>query len=77
VSLPIILPKRGLLKDKAPQYCCVIAGLNDPDDTAPGGRFKHDNRENLEQMRQSNRQAWSTIEHSLGDRDPELRESCG
>jgi len=28
-------------------------------------------------MRQSNRQAWSTIEHSLGDRDPELRESYG
>src|SRR6516162_5687042 len=28
-------------------------------------------------MLQTNRQAWSTIEHSLGDHDPELRESYG
>jgi len=55
----------------------VIGGLPQPDHTAVGGRFKRDNRETLEKMRQSNRQAWSTIEHSLGDRDPELRESYG
>jgi len=53
----------------------VIAGLPQPDHTAVGGRFKRDNRETLEQMRQSNRQAWSTIEHRLGDRDRELREA--
>jgi hypothetical protein len=55
----------------------VIAGLAHPDDTAVGGRLKRDNRETLEQMRQANRQAWSTIEHRLAVRDRELRESNG
>ena len=52
----------------------VIADLNDPDDTAINGRFESGNREVLEQMRQAERDAWSTIEHRLGDRDRELRE---
>ena len=52
----------------------VIADLNDPDNTAINGRFESGNREVLEQMRQAERDAWSTIEHRLGDRDRELRE---
>jgi len=52
----------------------VIASLTDPADTAMSERFKRDNREVLEQMRQAKRDAWSTIEHRLGDRDRELRE---
>ena len=52
----------------------VVAGLNDHDDTAINGRFKGENREVLEQMRQAERDAWSTIEHRLSDRDRELRE---
>jgi hypothetical protein len=55
----------------------VIAELTDPDDTSVGGRFKRDNRDTLEQMRQAHRNAWSTIEHRLGDCDRELRESNG
>ena len=52
----------------------VIAGLNDRDDTAINGRFKGENGEVLEQKRQAERDAWSTVEHRLGDRDRELRE---
>jgi hypothetical protein len=44
----------------------VIAGLNDPADTAIGGRFKAVNRDALEAMRQADRDAWATIEHRLG-----------
>jgi len=51
----------------------VIAGPVDPDDTAPNGRFKRDNREALEQMRQADRDAWASVEHRLGDRDGQLR----
>jgi hypothetical protein len=36
---------------------------NDRDDTAINGRFKGENREVLEQMRQAERDAWSTVEH--------------
>ena len=50
----------------------VIASLTDPADTAMSERFKRDNREVLEQMRQAKRDAWSTIEHRLADRDREL-----
>jgi hypothetical protein len=53
-----------------------IAGLSDPDDTSVGGRFKRDNRDTLEQMRQAHHNAWSTIDR-LGDRNRELRESNG
>ena len=52
----------------------VTADLNDRDDTAINDRFKGENREVLEQMRQTKRDAWSAIEHRLGDRDRELRE---
>jgi hypothetical protein len=52
----------------------VIAGLNDRDDTAINGRFKGENGDVREQMRQAERDAWSTVEHRLGDRDRELRE---
>ena len=52
----------------------VIAGLNDRDDTAINGRFKGENGEVLEQVRQAERDAWSTVEHRLGDRDRELRD---
>jgi hypothetical protein len=47
----------------------VTAGLAHPDNTAVGSRFKRDNRDTLEQMWQASRQAWSTIEHRLADRD--------
>jgi hypothetical protein len=47
-------------------------GLNDPADPYTNGRFKRENREVLEQMRQADRDARLTIEHRLGDR--ELRE---
>ena len=46
---------------------CVTADLNDRDDTAINDRFKGENREVLEQMRQSNRQAWSTIEYAAAN----------
>ena len=49
--------------------------LTGPADTAINGRFERDNREALEQLRQSNRDAWSASEHRVGDRDRELRES--
>ena len=52
----------------------VTADLNDRDDTAINDRFKGENREVLEQMRQAERDAWSTVEHRLGDRDRELRD---
>jgi hypothetical protein len=52
----------------------VIAGLNDRDDTAINDRFKGENGEVLEQMRQAERDAWSTVEHRLGDHDRDLRE---
>ena len=52
----------------------VIAGLNDRDDTAINGRFKGENGDVRGQMRQAERDAWSTVEHRLGDRDRELRE---
>jgi hypothetical protein len=61
-------------KEVTADMLCVIADLNDPDDTAINGRFESGNREVLEQMRQAERDAWSTIEHRLGDRDRELRE---
>jgi hypothetical protein len=48
--------------------------LTDPVDTATSGRFKRENREVVEQMRQADCQAWSTIEHRLGDRERQLRE---
>jgi hypothetical protein len=54
----------------------VIAALADPDDTA-NDRFKRDNRDTLERMRQADRGAGSAIEHRLGDRDRELLESNG
>jgi hypothetical protein len=50
----------------------VIANLTDPADTAMSERFKRDNREMLEQMRQAKRDAWSTIEHRLGDSRPRI-----
>jgi hypothetical protein len=52
----------------------VIAGLTEPADTAGNGRFKRDNREVLDRMREADRDAWSTVERRLGDRDRELRE---
>jgi hypothetical protein len=50
----------------------VIAGLNDPDHTATNGPF---NRDVLEQIREADRDAWSTIVHRFGDRDGELRKN--
>jgi hypothetical protein len=41
---------------------------------APSSLNCRRNREVLEQMRQAERDAWSTDEHRLGDRDRELRE---
>jgi hypothetical protein len=55
----------------------AIANLSDPADTAMSGRSKRDNRDTLEQMRQADRDAWSTIEHRLADRDRQLRELDG
>jgi ppGpp synthetase/RelA/SpoT-type nucleotidyltranferase len=40
--------------------------------TPPSMALQGENREVLEQMRQAKHDAWSTIEHRLGDR--ELRE---
>jgi hypothetical protein len=37
-------------------------------------RLKRENREVLEAMQQRDRDAWSSVEHRLGDRDRELRE---
>jgi hypothetical protein len=45
------------------------AGLTDPADTATNGRFKRDNRDTLEQMRQADRSAWSAVEQCLDDRE--------
>jgi hypothetical protein len=50
----------------------VIAGLADPEDTATNGRFKREIRDILERMRQADREAWSAVEHRLGDRDREI-----
>jgi hypothetical protein len=47
----------------------IIAGLTDPADTAVGGRYKQVTRDLLDAMRKADRDAWSTIEHRLGDRD--------
>ena len=47
----------------------IIAGLTDPVDTAVGGSFKQVTRDLLDAMRKADRDAWSTIEHRLGDRD--------
>jgi hypothetical protein len=52
----------------------VTADLNDRDDTAINDRFKCENGDVRGQMRQAERDAWSTVEHRLGDRDRELRE---
>jgi len=54
----------------------VIASVADPDDTVVRGRFKRENLEVLEEMRQADRDAWSTPEHRLA-RDREVRESNG
>jgi hypothetical protein len=51
-----------------------IATLTDRADTATDGRFKRDNRDVLEEMRDGDRNAWGAVEHRLGDRDRELRE---
>jgi len=55
----------------------VIAGLADPDDTATNGRLKRKNRATLEPIRLTDRDAWSSVEHRIADRDRELRESNG
>jgi hypothetical protein len=46
----------------------VIGGLNDPDDTASNGRFKRENREVLDQLRQADRAGGGT----LRERHPEV-----
>jgi hypothetical protein len=51
----------------------AITGLTDPADTATNGRFKRDNRDTFEQMRQADCSAWSAVEHHA-DRDRELPE---
>jgi hypothetical protein len=58
-------------EDRVAEMLRVIAGLVDPDDTAPNGRFKPDKREALEQMRQADRDAWASVQ--LGDPDRQLR----
>jgi hypothetical protein len=51
-----------------------IATLEEPADTAMSGRFKRDNAEVLDQMRDGDRDAWNSVERRLGERDRELRE---
>jgi hypothetical protein len=62
------------LEEATSETLRVIAGLPQPDHTAVAGRFKHDNREVLDQMRQGDRDAWQSVELRLADRDRELRE---
>jgi hypothetical protein len=53
----------------------LIATLTDPADMAMNGRFKRDNRDVLDQMRDGDRDAWNSVELRLADRDRERRES--
>jgi hypothetical protein len=52
-----------------------IATLTDPADMAMNGRFKRDNAEVLDQMRDGDRDAWVSVEHRLAEQDRERRES--
>jgi hypothetical protein len=52
----------------------LIATLTDPADMAMNGRFKRDNRDVLDQMRDGDRDAWNSVELRLADRDRERRE---
>jgi hypothetical protein len=61
-------------EDTAADMLAAIAGLTDPAGTAMGGRFKRDNRDTPEQMRQADRDAWSAIEHRFADHEREFRE---
>jgi hypothetical protein len=61
-------------EDTAADMLRVIVGLAYPDDTATNGRFKREHRHTPEQIRQADRDAWTTVEHRLGERDRELRE---
>jgi hypothetical protein len=61
-------------EETAANMRAIIAKLSNPANTAKGGRFKRDNRDTLQQMPQGDRDAWSSVEHRLGDRDRELRE---
>ena len=54
----------------------MIADLTDPEDTAATGRFQRANRATLDEMRQADRDAWTTVMHRLGDRERELREQA-
>jgi hypothetical protein len=63
-------------EETAAEMRVCIATLDDLADTDPaGGRFKRDNAELLEQMRQCDRDAWTSVELRLADRDRELREA--
>ena len=52
----------------------VIAGLASRDDTAGNGRFQRDNRAVLDEIRDGDRDAWSSVQLRLGERDRELRD---
>jgi hypothetical protein len=58
----------------AQDMVAVIAGLTDLADTGNDGRFKRDNRQGLELMRTGDKNAWSTVEYRLGDRERQLRD---
>lgn len=51
-----------------------IKTLTDLADTAADGRFISVNRDDLDEMRRGNRNAWSTVNHELAERDRQLRE---
>jgi hypothetical protein len=78
---PLTVPLRKMAdgcpdwEETAADMRAMIATLTDPADTAVNGRFKRDNGAVLDQMRLADRDAWSSVEHRLGDRDRELREA--
>jgi hypothetical protein len=40
-----------------------------------GSRLQRANRDVLDQLRQADRDAWTSVEHRLADRDRELQEA--
>jgi hypothetical protein len=63
----------GIVKD----LLAVIAGITDPADTGPRGRFKWQNRSTLEGLRIADRQAWGYVQQQLAERYRQLREGAG
>jgi len=62
------------LEDTVADMLRVIADLTDLEEHREHWPLQARNRDALEEMRQADRDAWTTVMHRLGDRDRELRE---